>query len=417
MYALIDCNNFYANCERLFRPDLWGKPVVVLSNNDGCVVARSNEARDLGIPMGIPYFQVKTFCQKNKVYAFSSNYTLYGDISARVMHIIEQEWPHVEIYSIDEAFLDLRTLPAYHVDLFCNELNQKILRHTGIPTTIGIGTTKTLAKVAGYFAKKKLKIPVFNLINNEMHWLKLLPIGDVWGIGRQWEKKLHRFGILTAYDLAHASPQWIRNQFNIVLTRTAMELNSTICLELEFRKPKQSIMSSCSFGGVRGHFKEIDEAICHHCATAWAKMRSESLIAQHLSIFIRSNPFRKDLPQYSNSAGFTLIHATDDIRILTKYARLCLRAIYKKGIYYHKSGVLLSNLIDKTFTQHDLFHKPSFPSPQSEKLMTLLERVNNKYGPRTLRLAAEGFTKEWSMRRELKSPNYTTRWSELPLVR
>ncbi|CEK10121.1 Y-family DNA polymerase [Legionella hackeliae] len=417
MYALIDCNNFYASCERLFRPDLRTLPIIVLSNNDGCVVARSNEAKALGIKMGVPYFEVKGLCQEHNVQVFSSNYTLYGDLSHRVMTVIEANWPDTEIYSIDEAFLNLKTLAEDKIDTFCTDLQKTIFRYTGIPVSIGIGRTKTLAKVANHVAKKKLKIPVFNVTNQEERWLSHMEVDDIWGVGRQWYKKLICFGVTNALELSKLNPRFVKDRFNVVLQRTVLELTGKPCLELEEIAPKQSIMSSCSFGGLQSDFGFIQEAISHHCGTAWAKMRRQGLITQHLSVFVRSNPFREDLAQYSNSIGFRLVNPTDDVRYLTTAAKHCLKKIYRKGIQYHKCGVLMADLIDKQYRQMDLFHQPTDEDMiETEKVMKLIDCINQKYGPRTMRLAAEGFRKSWSMKRQLKSPHYTTRWSELPLA-
>lgn len=417
MFALIDCNNFYTSCERLFRPDLRTVPIIVLSNNDGCVVARSNEAKALGIKMGVPYFEVKGLCKQHHVQVFSSNYTLYGNLSNRVMSVIEHYWPETEIYSIDEAFLNLTTLPHSQINSFCWELQKTILKNTGIPVLIGIGRTKTLAKVANHVAKKKLKMSVFDVTNQEKLWLSQLEVDDVWGVGRQWSKKLLGLGITNAYELSQMNPRLVKDRFNVMLQRTVLELSGRPCLELEELTAKKSIISSCSFGGLQSDFNFIQEAISHHCATAWAKMRRQGLIAQHLSVFIRSNPFRKDLAQYSNSIGFRLVNPTDDIRSLTKAAKFCLAKIYRQDIHYHKSGVLLADLIDKQYRQMDLFQQPSDEEIlETEKVMKLIDAVNKKYGSRTLRLAAEGFRKSWSMKRQLKSPHYTTRWSELPVA-
>lgn len=416
MYALIDCNSFYASCERLFRPDLRTKPVVVLSNNDGCVIALTPEAKDLGIKMGVPYFEVKAFFKEHKVEAFSSNYTLYGDLSERVMSTIQDCWPDTEIYSIDEAFLNLSTLPQIYVDDFCRELQIKVLKNTGIPTSIGIGPTKTLAKIANHVAKRKLKIPVFNVCD-QLHWLSKIEVGDVWGVGRQWEKKLNILGVNTAADLAKLDSKMIRRSFNVVLQRTALELNSIPCLGLQVDEPKQSIISSCSFGGLQTDFHFLAQGISHHCSTAWAKMRKQGLITQHLSVFLRSNPFRTDLKQHSPSVGFRLINPTDDIRNLTNSALFGLRKIFKPGIRYHKSGVMFADLINKQYRQIDMFNPLSEDEmTHAETVMSTLDLINKKYGDRTIRLAAEGFNKNWSMRRQLKTPNYTTQWSDLPMV-
>jgi DNA polymerase V len=416
MYALIDCNCFYASCERLFRPDLRTKPIVVLSNNDGCIIALTPEAKALGIKMGVPYFKVKAFCKQNKVEAFSSNYTLYGDLSERVMSTIQDCWSDTEIYSIDEAFLDLSTLPPTYIDTFCQELQIKVLKNTGIPTSIGIGPTKTLAKIANHIAKRKLKIPVFN-VNHQLHWLSKVDVSDVWGVGRQWAKKLNTLGVNTAADLARLDSRMIKKSFNVVLQRTAMELNSIPCLGLQVDEPKKSIISSCSFGGLQTDFQSLAQGISHHCATAWAKMRKQGLITQHVSVFLRSNRFRTDLKQYSPSIGFQLINPTDDVRNLTCCALFGLNKMFKSGVFYHKSGVMFANLVNKKYRQIDLFNPLSEDNiAHAEVVMSTLDLINKKYGERTIRLAAEGFNQDWSMKRQLKTPNYTTQWSDLPIV-
>ena len=356
MYALIDCNNFFASCERLFRPDLWYKPVIVLSNNDGCVIARSNEAKALGIPMGVPFFEIKPLCHKEKIAVFSSNYTLYGDISQRVMSIIAESWNEIEIYSIDEAFLDVSTVNEKELNSFCYSLHKKIMKFVGIPTSIGIGKTKTLAKVANHIAKKKLEIPVFNSDQIEDKCLKMLNISDVWGIGPQGAKQLQSFGVHTAFDLSKVTPSLIKNKFNISIQRIVLELQGTPCHTLEMPVPRKSIVSSCSFGRLVDNIKELEQAISQHCATAWDKLRQPNLLTQHLSVFVKSNPFRLDLPQHCNSGGFRLTNPTDDLRDLTKYAKMCLHHIYQPGIKYHKSGVLLTELIHQKHYQMDIFH-------------------------------------------------------------
>ncbi|MBA2649527.1 MAG: Y-family DNA polymerase [Legionella sp.] len=416
MYALIDCNSFYASCERVFRPDLRTTPVVVLSNNDGCVIALTPEAKALGIKMGVPYFEVKALCKQLGIQAFSSNYTLYGDLSERVMSTIEDTWPHTEIYSIDEAFLDLRSLPSQDLTNFTWGLQRKVLKNTGIPTSIGVGPTKTLAKIANHVAKKKLKIPVFN-VTHELHWLGLIDVGDVWGVGRQWTKKLNALGIFTAADLANMDFALIKKRFNVVLQRTAMELKGIPCLGLEIDEPKKSIVSSCSFGVMQTDFDMLSRGISHHCSTAWSKMRKQELITQHLSVFLRSNRFRDDLKQYNPSIGFKIVNPTDDIRKLTRLAKFALKKIYRPGIHYSKSGVMFADLINKQYRQMDLFNQPSDEDlAHTAVVMDTLDLINKKYGARTVRLAAEGFNKSWSMKRQLKTPNYTTQWSDLPTV-
>ena len=416
MFALIDCNNFYASCERLFRPDLYHRPVIVLSNNDGCAVARSNEAKALGIGMGDPYFKIKALCDEHNVAVFSSNYTFYGDMSARVMSIIEDNWPEVEIYSIDEAFLNLSTLnPAEHT-AFSERLQKLILKNTGIPTSVGIGETKTLAKIANHIAKKKLKIPVFNVASLP-NWLDKVPINDVWGVGRKWAVKLSSMNIKTAGDLARADLALIRKRFNVVLQRTAYELRGLPCLKMEEVEPKQSIISSKSFGSMQTELKSLEEAISSHVARAWEKMRKQKQVVSYLSVFVLSNRFRRDLEQYSNSNGFKLIIPSDDLRYLTHSAKRCLREIFKDNIQYKKVGVLFDGLIPKELRQIDFFHHVEDEAFEDcEKLMSVIGKINNRFGRSTLRLASEGCSKPWAMKSSMKSPCYTTQWRDLPIV-
>ena len=417
MFALVDANNFYASCERVFRPDLRHKPIVVLSNNDGCVIARSNEAKTLGVAMGVPFFEVKTLCKKHNIQVFSSNYTLYGDLSARVMSVIEDSWPEVEIYSIDEAFLDLTTLPKRLHDSFCIDLQKKILKYIGIPTSIGIGPTKTLAKLANHVAKKVLKIPVFNM-TEQRHWLKTIDVGEVWGVGRSWHKKLQQRGIYAAADLASVHYPFIRDRFNVMLMRTAMELGGIACIELEVAEKSKSIMSSRSFGTLQTEYQDLAQAISHHCITAWEKLRKQRLITQNITVFVYSNRHRSDLQQYHNSMEYNLTNATDDISHLVRCAKYCLRKLFKSGIHYKKVGVMLSDLSDKYSRQLDLFsEKTEVQLQRIEAKMQLIEAINGKFGRSTLRIAAEGMAKPWEMLRTMKSPNYTTRWDELPLVK
>jgi DNA polymerase V len=417
MYALIDCNNFYASCERLFRPDLRDKPIVVLSNNDGCVIARSNESKALGIAMGEPFFKIKAVCQQHQVVAFSSNYTLYGDLSHRVMSTIEAMWPHCEIYSIDEAFLDLSTMPEHLHDSFCAALQKKILKETGIPTSIGIGPTKTLAKIANHCCKKIFKIPVFNVSTQREFILKQIAVGDVWGVGRQWSKKLNHRGIHTAFDLAATNAHLIKKQFNVVMMRTAMELQEICCGGLEEVAPKQSIMSSKSFGKMQTQYSFVAQSLSSHCARAVEKLRQQHLVAQRMYVFVHTNRFREDLAQHFQSIEVNFINPTDDLRIITKFAKKCLRRIFKPGYHYKKAGVCLEDLIPKDPRQLDMFHQPSDEVlEKTEQLMSIFDRINQKFGRSTIRLAAEGYSKPWAMRAQLKSPAYTTRWSDLPRV-
>lgn len=419
MYALVDCNNFYASCERLFRPDLADKPLIVLSNNDGCVIARSNEAKQLGIQMGEPYFRVKALCKTHHVRVFSSNFPLYGDLSTRIMTIIQNLWPETEIYSIDEAFLDLSSLPPQQQIIFCTALHKTILKHTGIPTSIGIGSTKTLAKISNHLCKKKLHIPVFS-IHHQPHWLKHIVIGDVWGVGRQWQQKLVSQGIHTAHDLATVELPRYKNCWNVMLLRTAMELRGIRCFPLQHHALQQSILSSKSFAPMQTDLLALSQAISSHCARAWEKLRAQSLTTQQLSVFIRTNRHRSDLPAYHPVIDIKLTHPTDDIRIITAQARKGLKQIFKTNFHYKKAGICLTNLTPKyhAFYQYDLFDNVAENhSQKTEKLMSVFDKINQKFGQHTVKLAAEGNQPRWRASSNMRSPCYTTRWTDLPVIK
>lgn len=417
MFALIDCNNFYASCERLFRPDLKDKPIVVLSSNDGCVIARSNEARALGIAMSEPFFKIRGLVQQHKVQVFSSNFRLYGDLSQRVMSVIESAWPDMESYSIDEAFLDLRSMPAHQHDAFCLALQKTILKTTGIPTSIGIGPSKTLAKLGNYLCKRVLKIPVFN-ISQQRHWLDKIPVGEVWGVGRRWQKTLMEQGIRTAQDLASCDARTLKKRFNVVLMRTAMELQGVACAGLEEVAARQSILSSRSFGQMQTHFSFLAEALSSHCARVCEKAREQGLLAQRVCVFVRSNPFRPDLAQYANSMEYRLVTASNDTRVITRAAKLCLKRLFRDGVSYKKVGVMLEDLVDQSQQQLDLFDQPDAQTTQKAgQLMNVCDAINRRYGRQAIKLAAEGNSRPWQSRSGMRSPCYTTCWADLPLVR
>ncbi|MCR9192162.1 MAG: Y-family DNA polymerase [Gammaproteobacteria bacterium] len=415
MFALIDCNNFYASCERVFRPDLQGKPIVILSNNDGCVIARSDEAKALNIKMAEPFFKIKGKCLYHKIEVFSSNYTLYGDLSARVMSVIQDAWEQTEIYSIDEAFLDISTLPVSQRAQFCHDLQKKILKSTGIPTSIGVGHSKTLAKAANFIAKKKLKTPVF-ILKNDSIWLKELKIDDVWGVGQKWARALRNQGIQSAYDLAKSDASLIGRKHNIMLSRTILELQGTACIALGVLENRKSILSSRSFGKSQCTQQALKEAVSYHCKVAWTKLREQGLKAKHLNVFIRTNPFQKEVIPYESSHDIALGLPTDDIRVITKHAHDCLDKIYKEGLEYKKCGVLLSDFSGKDEQQFDLFEEGGGSAFESERVMDVMDSINHKYGKHMIHLAAEGVDKQWSMRATLKTNAYTTKWSDLAIV-
>ncbi len=333
------------------------------------------------------------------------------------MSVIQEAWADVEVYSIDEAFLDLSSLPVSRHDSFCIALQKRVLKEIGIPTSIGIGPTKTLAKIANHICKKELKIPVFN-VTEQRQWLKRIAIGDVWGIGRQWQHKLMQQGIVTAYDLACINPHLLRKQYNVVMMRTAMELQGIVCHGLAEIQLNQSIMSSRSFGEMQINYDPMAQAISFHCARACEKLRRQKLVTQYVHVFVQTNRFREDLAQYCKSIQFKLINPSDDLIVITKVAKACLKKLFKAGYQYKKVGVCLENLIPKNPRQLDMFNQLSVEVlAKSEKLMKVIDAINKKYGSETIRLAAESYNHRWTMRSGLKSPAYTTRWSDLPIVK
>ena len=417
MYALIDCNNFYASCERLFRPDLRHQPIVVLSNNDGCVIARSNEAKALGIAMGEPYFKIKFLCKKHHIHIFSSNYVLYGDLSNRVMTVIDEAWPAMEQYSIDEAFIDLRAMPPQQHDLFCHDLRQRILQATGIPTSIGIGPTKTLAKLANHICKKELHVSVFNL-SEQRDWLARIAIGEVWGIGKQWQHKLLQQNINTAADLAAIRPHELKRKFTLPLVQTGMELQGIVARGLTVAEPRQSILSSRSFGQMQTELSPLIQAVSKHARTVYQKLRNQDSCAQQLSVFIVTNRFRDDLPQYRNQCCHYFMIPTDDLRALTHAAIACLKKIYKPGMHYKKVGVYVGELLSTHHGQIDMLNQPSAAeTQQAQGLMRAIDGINHKFGRGTLKLASEGYTEPCAMRATMCSPHYTTQWTDLLRVK
>ncbi len=420
VFALVDCNNFYASCEKLFRPDLKDRPVVVLSNNDGCVVARSREAKLLGIKMGVPVFQIKAEMQRHGILAFSSNYALYADLSSRVMRTLEEMAPRVEVYSIDEAFLDLTGIEsAISLVEFGQQVRERIGHWIGITVCVGIAPTKTLAKLANHAAKKYPATQgVVDLTNpdRQRRLLALVPVDDVWGVGRRLSKRLNALGITTALDLANASPRAIRDQFSVVLERTVRELNGESCIELEEIPPtKKQIVCSRSFGVKVTQFELLREAVCEYATRATEKLRKEQQQAKVLTVFIRTSPFKDNEPQYSNSASGELLIPSCDTRDFIELANHLLKRIWKDGFRYAKAGVMLSDFYDPGMFQPGLFDDVSTRS-NSQQLMSVLDTINQS-GAGKVFFAGQGTKKDWSMKREHLSPAYTTRWDQLPRVK
>ena len=418
IYCLVDCNNFYASCERLFRPDLAYRPVVVLSNNDGCIIARSNEAKALGIGMGTPYFKQEPLIRKHNVTVFSSNYPLYGDISQRVMDVLMDLEPNVEVYSIDEAFINLPPGKHYDLENWGRFLKATVQKHTGIPVSIGFGPTKTLAKIANRFAKKKPAASGIFVINDEQHLENLLAavaVGDIWGIGRRQAARLKKHGIDTALALKNCVDTWIRKQLTVTGLRTAMELRGIPCISLEKAGvAKKSICTSRSFGQPVHTLGDLQEAVATYAAQAACKLRSGGLRTTVVDVFIRTNSFKKDEPQYCNRKTFPLPAPSSHTATLIKVALASLKAIYRPGYRYQKAGVLLNGLVPENYEQLRLFRAPA---TRDASLMKAVDGINKRWGRDTIQPAAAGLNKEWRFRQMKKSPAYTTRWSELPVAK
>ena len=422
LLALVDCNNFYVSCERVFRPDLIGKPVAVLSNNDGCIVARSKEVKDLGIKMGVPVFQVQQLINQHQIQLFSSNYTLYADMSSRVMSTLDSFAPTMEVYSIDEAFLDLTGVCSRNPTAYGHQIRKAVVRATGIPVCVGMAPTKTLAKLANYAAKKwKHTEGVLDLSDpaRREKLMKLVPVGEVWGIGSKTSAKLNKLGIVTVWNLACQSSQRIHKQFNVVVARTVMELNGIACIELEDITPnKQQIVCSRSFSRRLTSYNELSQALAEFCSRAAEKLRHQDSVTGCISIFIRTSPFNPQEPHYERSATLKLTSATQDTRTLINAANRLLTEIFRMGFNYQKCGVQLSHLQPVTkLGQTELFDfvGDSLPT-ENRPLMATMDKINKRF-PKKLSIAATGTDKSWQPKTERISQRYTTDWKELALVK
>lgn len=415
MFALVDCNSFYASCEQVFRPDLRGKPVVVLSNNDGFVVARSKEAKELGVPDLTLYFKVEPLLKKHKVAVFSSNYPLYGDMSAKVMNLLKTYSPHVEVYSIDEMFIQFMGMPP-DLKPLGQSIKQRIWKETRLPVCVGMAKSKTLAKAANHAAKK---VPALNGVcqierEEQRLWvLKRMPVDKVWGIGRRLKAHLEDMNIHTAWDLANANTKLLRRRFSVNLERTIAELNGEACLELEEHPPaKKQIYCTRGFGVKATSLPPIKEAISLYASRASEKLRQQNHLATTLHVFIQTSPY--DQHYYSRSTVVQLPYPTDDTRVLSQYAKYAAEQLYKPGFSYLKAGVGIIEMVDRKYMQGDMFELGQ--PKQTDSLMALLDGVNRRYGRGTLQLACEGVQKKWFMRQQYRSPSYTTRLSDIPRV-
>ncbi|AVO55753.1 translesion error-prone DNA polymerase V subunit UmuC [Ectopseudomonas mendocina] len=416
-FALVDCNNFYVSCERLFRPDLRSVPMVVLSNNDGCVVSRSNEAKALGIGMGEPYFKIRDLVREHGVQAFSSNYALYGDISARVQTVLREMAPRIDVYSIDECFLDLAGL-GLPLAAYGRHVRAEVLRLAGMPVGVGISTTKTLAKLANWAAKRRSQSGVVVATRPEQQaaLLKDAPLGEVWGVGRKLQGHLGAMGINTAWDLAQQDAKTMRKQFSVVLEKTIRELRGEPCFALdEGPEPKQMITCSRSFSSRVTALAPLREAVATYACRAGEKLRAQGDVCQLLQVYIRTGVFNPDEPRYARTASVPLHAPSNDSRDLVQAALAGLESIYRDGYRYQKAGVMLMNLASPGQVQADLF-APA-PRPRSAELMATLDKINHTMGRGTVRLARVPALGGWSMKQELRSPRYTSRWGDLPEVR
>jgi len=423
MFALVDANNFYVSCHRVFNPSLKGRPVVVLSNNDGCCVARSNEVKALGVKMGTPWFQLYDLAKQHGIIALSSNYSLYGDLSQRFMRILAQFSPVQEVYSIDECFLDFTGFHSIDLTDYGQTIRQRVLQWLGLPVCVGIGPSKTLAKLSNYVAKKRDQYQgVFDysrLSQQEQdELLASIEVGEVWGIGRRLSERLTRMGIETVKDLRDADTKTVRWQFSVVVERTVLELRGVSCLDLEeVTQPKKEIVSSRSFGKLVVKLDDLQQAVASYTVRAAEKLRRQHSVAGALQVFLQTNPHKTGEPQYHPSIVIPLIEPTADTGLLVSHAMRGLKRIYKPGYRYQKAGVMLMELSDAKTSQPDLFsHASEQDRQKSQRRMETLDRINRKMGRGTLRLAAEGFQHAWKIRTDYPSPRYTTRWAELPVA-
>ncbi|PSR53258.1 SOS mutagenesis and repair protein UmuC [Adhaeribacter arboris] len=415
LLALCDCNNFYASCERVFNPSLNGQPIVVLSNNDGCVIARSNEAKLLGIDMGEPFFAIRDLVEAKKVHAFSSNYTLYGDMSNRVMQTLSQFTPSIELYSIDECFLDLSNFYNKDLNAYAWEIKNTVLRWTGIPVSLGVAPTKALAKVANKLAKKSKKANGVLVLQEPEHIRKALEvtkIEDIWGIGGQYAKFLKKHQIHTAYEFTQANDSWVQKHMSIVGLRLLKELRGESCLELEeVMPPKKGICTSRGYGVKQTEFKYIQEATATYAAKCGRKLRKQKSCARFLTVFVETNRFCEKDKQYNNSRTIVLPVATNSDMELIKYADIALKSIYKPGYQYKKSGVILTEILPENQIQFDLLD--TVDRVKHHKLMEVVDSLSGRFSRDIVKVATQGYNKSWHLRCERKSPCYTTSLNDI----
>jgi DNA polymerase V len=423
VFALVDVNNFYVSCERVFNPKLEGVPMVVLSNNDGCAVARSAEAKALGVKMGEPWHKLKDFAKQHGILAYSSNYTLYGDMSQRAVEVLSTFTPNLEVYSVDESFLQIESLLNLYSS--ATEMGQQIRgrmrQWLGLPVCVGIGPTKTLAKLANHMAKK---MPQFDGVcdlhviprSERVKWMAEIDVVEVWGVGRRVAARLNEMGVYTVLDLRNAKPTEIRKHFNVVLERTCQELRGVPCLELEgVATDKQQIMCSKSFGQPVTEVTHLCEAISVYVERVAQKLRAQQSLAAGLYVFLHTNPFNSRAAQYSANHHVCFSVPTDDTRQISDLAMQVIKYLYKPGFVYKKAGVMLTGLTEKARFQNDFF-ADTVGQERSTKLMKALDEINTKFGRDSLIFASSGFERRWAMKCGNCSPKYTTVWVDLPMA-
>lgn len=427
MFGIVDCDNCYVSCERVFRPDLKDKPVVVLSNNDGCVVARSNEAKRMGIKAGMPYFQLAEQFPDNKIAVFSSNYELYGELTGRVVEMIRKEVPAYFRYSIDECFIYLDGMEKFDLKLWGEELHRKIKRSVGMPVSIGLAPTKTLAKMASYFAKRYPGYHHCCMVDTDekrIKALKIFPIDEVWGIGRRYAARLESLGVKTAYDYATHSQSWVKATFNnIVIERTWRELNGEDCVPNEEMTKKKSICTSRSFNGMITDFEELRTHVSNFAARCAEKLRQQETVASIVGVFLNTNPFREDLPQYWNFQETRLFTPSNSIITIVKAANDVLQKLYRPGYHYKKAGVIVMGIGPNSPVQQDLFDINAEQFEKMRRLDAVIDRINKVNGTETVVLGSQQYTRKDGkgkaevfanvIKHDHRSKNPTTRWSDI----
>ena len=418
MFALVDCNNFYASCQRVFEPHLIGKPVVILSNNDGCVIARSNEAKALGIPMGAPAFEFKKLFEENNVFVYSSNYALYGDMSSRVMNILATYTPDIEVYSIDEAFLKFEGFELYNFDKYGLDIQKTITKNTGIPISVGFAPTKALAKVANKIAKKfPDRTNNVYVIDSEEKRIKALTwtkIEDVWGIGRKHAKRLQAKSIFNAYQFTQMPDDWIRKEMAVVGLRLKHELEGKPTLDLEVKKKKKMIATTRSFEKPMTKLEDISERIATFTASCSEKLRRQKSHCNVIMVFVHTNYFRKDQPQYSRNIVINTDFPTNSTIELNNYAQTALKAIFKEGYHYKKAGVIVMGLTPNNETQLSLF---ATSNPRHQPLMSVVDKLNKSFGKNKIKFGNQSLGRQWKMKQEKLSKSYTTKISEVITIK